>query len=189
MDYNQRRAERFSLLDRNYVDYGGGGNFNKSNLALDIGGGIYDALSKTVTTRDQWLGSNGKYYNKSWGGNRHTGGRSGAFAASKAYKLAGRATIGTAVIIGGIKVFNGYKKDGGQFGYNANFAGAGATGGVIGGWAGAEAGAAVGAAVGVWFVGVGAVPGAIIGGFLGGLAGGLTGNKIGETAVNYYYDR
>jgi RHS repeat-associated protein len=168
---------------------GQGANFDNSNLALDIGGGIYGGLRTTVTPGDQWLGNNGKYYNKSWGGNQYTGSRSGAFAASNTYKWAGRATVGATVIIGGIQVYNGYQMDGGQFGYNANFAGASATGGIIGGWAGAEAGATVGAAIGVWFAGVGAVPGAIIGGFVGGIVGSLTGNKIGEATVNYYYGR
>ena len=167
----------------------GGGNFDNSNLALDIGEGIYAGLRTAVTPGDQWLGNNGKYYNKSWGGNQYTGSRSGAFAASNTYKWAGRATVGASAIIGGIQVYNGYQMDGGQFGYNANLAGAGATGSIIGGWAGAEAGATVGAAIGVWFGGVGAVPGAIIGGFVGGIAGSLTGNKIGEGSVNYYYGR
>ncbi len=172
-----------------YNPGGGGANFDNSNLALDIGGGIYGGLRTAVTPGDQWLGNNGKYYNKSYGGNQYTGSRSGAIAASNTYKWAGRATVGATAIIGGIQVYNGYQMDGGQFGYNANLAGAGATGGIIGGWAGAEAGATVGAAIGVWFGGVGAVPGAIIGGFVGGIAGSLTGNKIGEASVNYYYGR
>jgi hypothetical protein len=46
-----------------------------------------------VLSGNNWLGTNGKYYNKSWGGNQFTGSRSGAFKASGAYKLAGRATF------------------------------------------------------------------------------------------------
>jgi len=168
---------------------GQGVNFDNSDIALDIGGGIYGGLRTAVTPGDQWLGKNGKYYNNSWGGNRYTGSRSGAFAASNTYKWAGRGVVGAEAIIGGVLVYNGYLMDGGQFGYNANLAGASATGGIIGGWAGAEAGATVGAAIGVWFGGVGAVPGAIIGGFVGGIAGSLTGNKVGEMSVNYYYGR
>lgn len=92
-------------------------------------------------------------------------------------------------IIGGIQVYNGYQMDGGQFGYNANLAGAGATGSIIGGWAGAQAGASIGFAVGVWIGGVGAIPCTIIGGFIGGIAGSLTGSRVGESSVNYYYGR
>ena len=44
---------------------------------------------------DQWLGNNGKYYNKSWGGNKWTGSRSGALKIANAAKLAGRATFVT----------------------------------------------------------------------------------------------
>jgi hypothetical protein len=156
---------------------------------LDIGGGFYGGLRTAVTPGDQWLGTNGKYYNNSWGGNRYTGSCSGAFAASNTYKWAGRATVGATVVIGGFQVYNGYQMDGGQFGYNANVAGASATGSIVGGWAGAEAGIYIGGSIGALFGGVGAVPGAIIEGFVGGIAGSLTGSKVGEASVNYYYGR
>ena len=168
---------------------GGGVNFDNSDIALDIGGGIYGGLRTAVTPGDQWLGNNGKYYNKSWGGNQYTGSRSGAIAASNTYKWAGRATVFATVIIGGIQVYTGFQEDGGQFGYNANLAGASATGSIVGGWAGAEAGIYIGGSFGALFGGVGAVPGAIIGGFVGGIVGSLTGNMVGEIGVNSYYGR
>ena len=188
-DLHQLPLPIFALKEDTREAVGQGANFDNSSLALDIGGGIYGGLRTAVTPGNQWLGTNGKYYNNSWGGNRYTGSRSGAFAASNTYKWAGRATVVASAIIGGIQVYNGYQMDGGQFGYNANVAGASATGSIVGGWAGAEAGITVGAAIGVWFGGVGAVPGAIIGGFVGGITGSLTGNKVGEMSVNYYYGR
>lgn len=80
--------------------------------------------------------------------------------------------------------------DGGQFGYNANVAGASATGSIVGGWAGAEAGDYSFGIVGALIAGPpGAIIGAVVGGFVGGIAGSLTGNKVGEMSVNYYYGR
>ncbi|WP_373733272.1 hypothetical protein [Bacteroides heparinolyticus] len=136
-----------------------------------------------------WLGNNGKYYSRSWGGNQWTGSRAGALEAARMYKWAGRVNVAATVIIGGVAVYNGYQKDGEQFGYNANRAGASVIGGLLGGWTGAEVGAVIGAGVGVWFGGIGAVPGAIIGGFVGGLVGTFTGSAVGGVAVDYYYDR
>lgn len=177
------------VIDEGGMAQSGGGGWDNSKLALDIGGGIYGALQTTVRPGDQWLGKNGKYYNNSWGGNQYTGGRSGAFKAASAYKWAGRATVGVSVLIGVAETVNGYQMDGGQFDYNAQSAAFGTTGSLLGGWAGAEAGAAAGAAIGVWFGGVGAVPGAIIGGFIGGFCGGYFGGNIGSGAVNYYHGR
>ncbi|MBU1009474.1 MAG: hypothetical protein KKD74_04985, partial [Bacteroidetes bacterium] len=179
----------FSGRENGETPSGGGANFDNSSLALDIGGGIYGGLRTAVTSGDQWLGNNGKYYNKSWGGNQYTGSRSGAIAASNTYKWAGRATVGAIVIIGGIQVYNGYQMDRGQFGYNANLAGASATGSIVGGWAGAKAGASIGFGIGVWIGGAGAIPCTIIGGFVGGLIGSFSGSYIGESSVNYYYGR
>lgn len=113
---------------------------------------IFGAIETTVRPGDQWLGKNGKYYNNSWGGNQYTGGRSGAFKAASTYKWAGIGTVIATGIIGGIEVYNGYQKDGGKFGYNANNAAAQTIGGIAGGLAGAEAGAAIGAGIGVFFL-------------------------------------
>lgn len=169
---------------------GQGANFDNSSLAIDIGGGIFGGLSKAVTPGDKWLGINGKYYANSWGGNQHTGSRSGALATSKGYTWAGRATIGATVILGGVQVYNGIQLDGGQFGYNANLAGARATGSIVGGWAGAEAGAYAFGILGGCIGGPpGAVIGAVIGGFVGGLTGSFVGDDIGTMGINFYYDK
>lgn len=135
------------------------------------------------------LGKNGKYYNKTWGGNQYTGSRSGAFKSARVYKWAGKATVGASIIIGGIETFNGYQMDGGQFGYNAQSAAAQTLGGIGGGIAGTALGAEIGAAIGIWFGGVGAIPGALIGGFIGGIGGSYLGGNVGGGAVNYYYGR
>jgi hypothetical protein len=181
-------GSKFVRLDD--VVGGGGVNFDNSNLALDIGGGIFGGLRTAVTPGDQWLGLNGKYYSFSRGANRFTGSRSGAFAASNTYKWAGRATVGATAIIGGIAVYNGYQMDGGQFGYNANLAGVSATGGIIGGWAGVQTGAYTCGIVGGLIGGPpGAFIGAVIGGFFGGFWGGRLGSYMGESSVNYYYGR
>jgi len=156
---------------------------------MDILGGLAGAAQGLVVSGDRWLGSNGKYYSKNWGGNQYTGSRAGAFKAAAGYQTLGRVAVAGTVVIGGIAVYNGYQQDGGQFGYNAQSAAASTTGGIVGGWAGAEGGAAVGAAIGVWFGGVGAIPGAVIGGLIGGIGGGLIGTSIGESSVNYYHGR
>ena len=163
--------------------------FDRTGYALAVSGAAYTGLQNTVTPGDLWLGNNGKYNSNKWGGNRYTGSRAGAFKASGMYKMAGKANVAATVIIGGVSVYKGYQQDGGQFGYNANRAGAAATGGVIGGWAGAEGGASLGFAIGVWFGGVGAVPGAIIGGVIGGVVGSFTGNAVGAEAIDYYYGK
>ena len=165
------------------------GSLENSKSALDLGGGTFGALESTVTPDGMWLGKNGKYYSKTWGGNGTTGSRAGALKASENYKFAGRAVGVVSVGVGVVETINGYQMDGGNFGYNAQSAAASTTGSMLGGWAGAEAGAAIGAGVGVWFGGVGAVPGAIIGGFIGGLSGGYVGGAVGQGSVNYYHNK
>jgi hypothetical protein len=165
------------------------GSLENSKSALDLGGGTFGALESTVTPDGMWLGKNGKYYSKTWGGNGTTGSRAGALKASGNYKFAGRAVGVVSVGVGVVETINGYQMDGGNFGYNAQSAAASTTGSMLGGWAGAEAGAAIGAGVGVWFGGVGAVPGAIIGGFIGGLSGGYVGGAVGQGSVNYYHNK
>lgn len=128
--------------------------------------------------------------NNSWGGNQYTGSRSGAFKAASNYKWAGRATVGLSALIGAAETVNGYQKDGGQFGYNAQSAAFGTVGNIAGGWAGAEAGAwSFGIAGGLIGGPPGAAIGAVIGGFVGGLGGGYLGGKVGGGAVNYYHGR
>ena len=161
-------------------------DWGNAKTTLDIAGGIFGSLETALRPGNQWLGKNGKYNNNTWGGNGSTGSRAGAFKAASSYKWAGRAVVGASIIIGGIEVYNGYQKDGGQFGYNAQYAAAGTTGNIVGGWAGAKAGAAAGFAAGVWIGGWGAIPTTIIGAFIGGFGGGYIGGKIGEGSVNYY---
>ena len=167
----------------------GNGGWDNSELALEIGGGMYGALRAATTPGNQWLGNNGKYYNNSWGGNQYTGGRSGAFEAAKNYKWAGKAVLGVTAIIGVVETYHGYQADGGEFGYNAQSAAVQTVGGIGGGIGGAALGAKVGAGIGVWFGGVGAIPGAIIGGFVGGFVGGSWGSSAGQGAVNLYHRR
>jgi len=170
-----------------------GGTWDNSKLALEIGGGVYGAMEGLTSSQGQWVGTNGKYYNNSWGGNQYTGSRSGAFKAANQYKLAGKAVLGVSAVIGVAETFNGYQMDGGQFGYNTQSAAAQTVGSLAGGWVGAEAGATVGGAIGVWFGGVGVVPGAVIGGvvggFVGGFYGGQAGGNFGQGIVNYYHGR
>ena len=122
-----------------------------------------------------------KYYSSGWKG--------GSVAGISTYEVAGfgrglaRGSIVIGVVLGGINVYEGYEKDGGSYGTNAQQATGNAVGGLIGGWAGAETGAAFGAGVGAWFGGVGAVPGAIIGGIVGGIIGGISGGEAGKDVV------
>ena len=172
------------------MGYEGNNIWDNLSMASDIEGEIFGGLEMTAVTKtNRWLGKNGKYYNNSWGGNQYTGSRSGAFRAARAYKWAGRATVGVSVLIGVAETYDGYQMDGGRFGYNAQSAALGSVGSFAGGWAGAEAGASVGAAVGVWFGGIGAVPGAIIGGIIGGWVGSETGAYVGNRTVKYYYGK
>lgn len=112
---------------------------------------------------------------------------SGAFKAANQYKIAGIALTVATVALGVYQTYDGYQRDGGQFGYNAQRAAAGAAGGLAGGLAGAKAGAAIGAGIGAFFGGVGAIPGSVIGGFIGGVGGSFAGGYIGESSVNYYH--
>jgi len=96
------------------------------------------------------------------------------------------------VIISAGQVYNGYRKDGNQFGYNAQKATAGAVGETIGAWAGfkfgAWAGFETGFEVGLCFEGIGAIPGAVIGGIIGGFGcafgGAYGGGKLGESLIS-----
>ena len=136
-----------------------------------------------------WRGRNGKYYPTAWGGNQHTGSRSGAYIAASRFRILSNGAFVGGLFIGGVEVFNGYQSDGATFGYNAQHATASVTGGLLGGWAGAEGGAAVGALVGSLLFGAGAIPGAAIGGLIGGIGGGMLGSSLGETAVEFHYGK
>lgn len=190
INFNKQEQKQWSEFAKKNMEkdvLSGGGNFKNSNLALEIGGGIYGGLRTAVTPGDQWLGKNGKYYNNSWGGNRYTGSRLGALKAASRYKIAGGATIIATAIIGGIETYQGYQIDGNQFGYNAQSSVAQTVGGIGGGVGGAVLGAKIGGAFGALFGGFGAIPGAIVGGFIGGYFFGELGSDAGQGAVNLYH--
>ena len=84
----------------------GGSDFSNSKLALGTGGLLYGLGETAVTPGSQWLGNNGKYYSKSWGGNQYTGSRAGALNASKAYRIAGRLTFAAGAFISGYEGYN-----------------------------------------------------------------------------------
>ncbi len=173
-----------------FGQYNEEGNFDNSKRVLDISGGIFDALHiATRPNEGTWLGKNGKYYNSSWGGNGHTGGRSVAYKAANNYKWAGRSTVVATTIIGGVEIHDGYQADGGEFGYHAQSATAQTIGGIGGGAAGGALGAEIGGAFGALFGGVGAIPGAIIGGFIGGWIGGEAGSSTGQGIVDKLHNK
>jgi RHS repeat-associated protein len=96
------------------------------------------------------------------------------------------------IVISTGQVFNGVRKDGYTYGYNAQKATAGAVGGMAGAWAGFQAGAwagfEAGFTIGLAFEGVGAIPGAVIGGIVGGFGGAwggaYGGSKLGESLIS-----
>ena len=183
---NQTYGEVVMIADK-WVSISNAG-WNRSEFAEFAANSFFKVMEKNFRpTGDKWLGKNGKYYNSSWGGNKHSGGRSVAYRTANTYKGAGRGTVAVSLITGGIDIYKGYQQDGGQFGYNSQRAAASTSGAIMGGWAGAEGGAVLGAAIGVWFGGVGAVPGAIIGGLIGSFLGSWGGSELGDTAVDYYY--
>ena len=102
----------------------------------------------------------------------------------KAMKGISHGTVATTIVLGAIKVRNGYKMDGNHFGYNAQSA----TARTIGAIGGAALGAEIGAAVGVWFFGVGAVPAAIVGALIGSWFFGEAGSSAGQSVVDSYYE-
>ena len=121
-----------------------------------------------------------KYYKSGWGG--------GSRAHIKTYKSAklgntfSKVATPIGMTISGYNIYNGYKKDGYQWGDNSNKAAISE----IGSWAGAESGAFAGAAFGsACCPGVGTV----IGGFIGGVAGGIGGGKAGDYIGEKIYDK
>ena len=143
----------------------------------DGGGGAARGFSKLGGTfRFMHNGSfSPKYYKSGWGG--------GSRAHIKTYKSAklenafSKATTPIGMTISGYNIYNGYKKDGYQWGDNSKKA----TISEVGSWAGAEGGAFVGASFGsACCPGVGTVIGGVIGGVAGGIGGGKAGDYIGE---------
>ena len=102
-------------------------------------------------------------------------------------KTIGRYSGPAGIVINAGQVFNGVRKDGYTYGYNAQKATAGAVGSIAGAWAGFQVGAwagfQVGFTIGLAFEGVGAIPGAVIGGIVGGFGGAYGGNKFGESLI------
>ncbi|HEY5405516.1 MAG TPA: RHS repeat-associated core domain-containing protein [Ginsengibacter sp.] len=162
----------------------GGETADNINDAIGgLGSGLDYSSASFRMTNGSYNGSefSFKYYSSGWSG--------GSRAGISTYEVAGfgeglaKGSIVAGVVLGGINVYEGYEKDGGNYGTNAQLATGNAVGGIVGGWAGAETGAAIGASFGVWFGGAGAVPGAIIGGIFGGIYGGIFGSETGENVV------
>lgn len=74
-------------------------------------------------------------------------------------KVITKATGSVGKVLDGISIYDGYKQDRNQIGYNT----VRAVADVAGGWAGAVAGLKIGTSIGSLFGGVGAIPGAVIG--------------------------
>lgn len=106
-------------------------------------------------------------------------------------KAIARYSLPAGIIINAGQVFNGVRKDGYTYGYNAQKATAGAVGGIAGAWAGFQAGAwagfEAGFTIGLFFEGVGAIPGSVIGAIVGGFGcawvGAWGGGKLGESFI------
>ena len=77
---------------------------DRSDIALSIGGYAYDLLEMLSAPPKYWLGENGKYYKRSWGGNQHTGSRAGALKAARLYSVAGKTVFGVQAALSGVKV-------------------------------------------------------------------------------------
>ena len=88
---------------RKRVPIGGfDGFFDRTGMALGAGGSLFGGMQNaTVRPDGSWLGKNGRYYRAGWGGNQHTGGRSGAIRTAGLYQNAAR---GVAVVSVGFTV-------------------------------------------------------------------------------------
>ena len=73
----------------------------RTNTVLGFGGYAYSGLEHITANKNRWLGKNGKYYSRNWGGNQWAGSRAGALKAAKMYKVAGNITgiLGAGVTI------------------------------------------------------------------------------------------
>ena len=120
------------------------------------------------------LGSNGKLY-------YHVAGQRGFYGNQYVStvrlvhvgKVITKATGSVGKVLDGISIYDGYKQDRNQIGYNT----VRAVADVAGGWAGAVAGLKIGASIGSLFGGVGAIPGAVIGSTVFGIIGAYGGGN------------
>lgn len=88
-------------------------------------------------------------------------------------KVITKATGSVGKVLDGISIYDGYKQDRNQIGYNT----VRAVADVAGGWAGAVAGLKIGTSIGSLFGGVGAIPGAVIGSTVFGIIGAYGGGN------------
>ena len=120
------------------------------------------------------LGSNGKLY-------YHVAGQRGFYGNQYVStvrlvhvgKVITKATGSVGKVLDGISIYDGYKQDRNQIGYNT----VRAVADVAGGWAGAVAGLKIGTSIGSLFGGVGAIPGAVIGSTVFGIIGAYGGGN------------
>ena len=120
------------------------------------------------------LGSNGKLY-------YHVAGQRGFYGNQYVStvrlvhvgKVITKATGSVGKVLDGISIYDGYKQDRNQIGYNT----VRAVADVAGGWAGTVAGLKIGTSIGSLFGGVGAIPGAIIGSTVFGIIGAYGGGN------------
>lgn len=114
------------------------------------------------------LGSNGKLYyhvagQRDFYGNQYVS----TVRLVHVGKVITKATGSVGKVLDGISIYDGYKQDRNQIGYNT----VRAVADVAGGWAGAVAGLKIGTSIGSLFGGVGAIPGAVIGSTVFGIIG------------------
>ena len=120
------------------------------------------------------LGSNGKLYyhvagQRDFYGNQYVS----TVRLVHVGKVITKATGSVGKVLDGISIYDGYKQDRNQIGYNT----VRAVADVAGGWAGAVAGLKIGASIGSLFGGVGAIPGAVIGSTVFGIIGAYGGGN------------
>ena len=120
------------------------------------------------------LGSNGKLYyhvagQRDFYGNQYVS----TVRLVHVGKVITKATGSVGKVLDGISIYDGYKQDRNQIGYNT----VRAVADVAGGWAGAVAGLKIGTSIGSLFGGVGAIPGAVIGSTVFGIIGAYGGGN------------
>ena len=132
------------------------------------------------------LGSNGKLYyhvagQRDFYGNQYVS----TVRLVHVGKVITKATGSVGKVLDGISIYDGYKQDRNQIGYNT----VRAVADVAGGWAGAVAGLKIGTSIGSLFGGVGAIPGAVIGSTVFGIIGAYGGGKLATCSVDNIYGR
>ena len=120
------------------------------------------------------LGSNGKLYyhvagQRDFYGNQYVS----TVRLVHVGKVITKATGSVGKVLDGISIYDGYKQDRNQIGYNT----VRAVADVAGGWAGAVAGLKIGTSIGSLFGGVGAIPRAVIGSTVFGIIGAYGGGN------------